>query len=414
MNNLKTKFKKLSVLFGILYSACCLLSVNAQSTSQNYPTPVTTNEINVLMPAREIGDPRLTNYFYTFNGNQGDIFVNVRTLNFNGDIDIFTGDNLKSLTKITIIADVSENETGRVVYLRKPEKLILRIQGRTLTDEPANFHIKFAGSFQPLPADSEADAPPLPKVNINTQGTVRVNSVGTIIEPKPTPTPPPTETAVKNEAANDATVEKISTPPNAKPDEDIINNTNASDNVASRIDNSVDKTEQTSSTTIEIEKNTVADRGNIQNKQPPTDQTKIAKEPETVVEEPISSNTNTNVGENRVAPDDASAKRENNEPIENPEIKKPETAVAINPSPEVKAGRTSRVKTKRIVTQKPLEPNPLESIRLVILMKDGTQIEHPMSDVFRFNITKGILIVITKNGKTERYSILDIEKTIIE
>ncbi len=175
------------------------LSTKAQSTNQNYPTPIMTNEISGKIPARDIGDARLTSYFYIFNGNQGDIFINVQTSNFNGDVDVFTADNLRPLTKITIYADVSENETGRVVYLRKPEKLVLRIEGRSPNDDAATFKIKFAGSFAAITNVAETDAPDAPKVKTENQTDVRVNSVGTIIEVKPKPTPTPKETIAKTE-----------------------------------------------------------------------------------------------------------------------------------------------------------------------------------------------------------------------
>ena len=59
-------------------------------------------------------------------------------------------------------------------------------------------------------------------------------------------------------------------------------------------------------------------------------------------------------------------------------------------------------------------PNPLENISLIVLLKDGTKIEHQMSEVLRFNIINGVLTITIKGGKIERHSILDVEKTIIE
>ncbi len=118
-------------LAGILWTLTFLShSVFAQSTNQSFPTPVTSNEISGKIKARDIGDARLTSYFYVFNGNQGDIFINVVTKNLDGDIDIFTADNLKPLTKISVYSDNPDSETGRVVYLRKTQKLILRIEGK--------------------------------------------------------------------------------------------------------------------------------------------------------------------------------------------------------------------------------------------------------------------------------------------
>ena len=61
----------------------------------------------------------------SFDGEQGDIFLNLVSKNFNGDIDVFMLDGLRPLTKMVIYSDLSENETGRVIYLRKPEKLLL-------------------------------------------------------------------------------------------------------------------------------------------------------------------------------------------------------------------------------------------------------------------------------------------------
>src|SRR5829696_5743898 len=104
MKNSKLKIQNQRLLFCILHFAFCILAVNAQSTSQNFPTAVTSNEISGTIKARDIGDARLTSYFYTFNGNQGDIFINVVTKNLDGDIDIFTADNLRSLTKVRVFS----------------------------------------------------------------------------------------------------------------------------------------------------------------------------------------------------------------------------------------------------------------------------------------------------------------------
>ena len=129
------------ILCALFFLGCGIVAVQAQSTSQNFPTPVTSNEISGTIRARDLGDARLTGYFYVFNGSQGDIFINVVTKNFNGDIDVFTADNLRPLTKIVVYADTADNETGRVIYLRQPEKLILRVEGRTPDDNPATFRI---------------------------------------------------------------------------------------------------------------------------------------------------------------------------------------------------------------------------------------------------------------------------------
>lgn len=185
------KFRIPKTLGLIIFVCAAVFGVRAQSTDQNFPTAVTSNQIEGTIKARDIGDSRLTTYFYTFNGTQGDVFINVVTKNFNGAIDVFNVDNLQPITKIIFYASDSTDETGRVFYLRKPEKMILRVQGRTPNDEAATFQIKFAGSFAPAIAIAENEQPETPKVTKENQSDIIVNSVGTIIGVKPKPTPSP-------------------------------------------------------------------------------------------------------------------------------------------------------------------------------------------------------------------------------
>ena len=155
----------------LCFIAIFFISASGQSTVIDYPTPVYTNEIRGAIRARDIGDPRLTSHFYTFLGSQGDVFLNVVTKNFSGDIDVFLAEGLKPLTKIVVYAETAESETGRVVYLRKPEKLILRIEGSSPNDDPATYQIKFAGSFE-ASKDPMPQEPDLPKVDAAAEGSV--------------------------------------------------------------------------------------------------------------------------------------------------------------------------------------------------------------------------------------------------
>ncbi|CAN5410669.1 hypothetical protein BH20ACI1_BH20ACI1_25630 [soil metagenome] len=393
MKNSKLKFKNLSVLFGILYFAFCISGANAQSTRQEFPTPIITNEISGRIPARDIGDARLTNYFYTFNGNQGDVFINVQTTNLNGDIDIFTADNLKSLTKITIYSDLSENETGRVIYLRKPEKLILRIQGRTPNDDAATFRIKFAGSFQPLPATAaENSAPDLPEVKTETQTDVRVNSVGTIIEVKPKPTPAPKETVAK--------VEKKPKSKKPKP-------------VAENIENPVEEPkkveEPSENTKITIEKSAEENSPETEAaKESPKETQTDTSAKITISEETVNKNA-----DEEVKKEDGTEVSEKIEDKSAGEIAESKPAIVKKPV-RTRRGQAARTAAAKTATPKPPVPDPLENIRLTVLLKDGTKVEHRMSEILRFNIIKGVLTIIRKDGKIERYSILDVERTIIE
>lgn len=351
-------------LAGILLSAFFVAPALAQSTNQTFPTPVTTNEINGVIKARDIGDARLTGYFYTFNGTQGDIFVNIVTKNFNGDIDIFAVEGLRSLTKIVIYADSSSNETGRLIYLRKPEKLLLRVEGRSPNDDPATFRIKFGGSFVAAAGGPETEAPEMPEIKSGNESDLIVNSVGTIIGVKPKPTPAPKETVV-------AKVE----PPPVKKDEET--------------EKAVDEPEVKPE---EVEKKPEKIRVLVSENIPPATPKKEIKKP--VRKPPV-----------KPAPkktDETVAKEDTAKDAEAKPADKPVTAARTPKKPKV------------VTPKPPPAPDPLENVRLVILFKDGKKIERPMSEVIRFNVDKGVLTVVLKDGTMSKHSILDVEKVTIE
>jgi hypothetical protein len=186
-------------------------AVLAQSSDQLFPTPVLTNEINGSIAPRRVGDNRLTRYFYTFNSSQGDLFVNVVTQNFNGDIDIFIAESMQAVGKIVVYSDTSRNETGRLLYFRKPERLLLRIEGRTPNDEPATFRIKFGGSFA-ASTDSGKDAVEAPTLQRPTTGRVEEKVVEKVAEtPSRTTVRPISKTATKADVST-AGSEKIPEP----------------------------------------------------------------------------------------------------------------------------------------------------------------------------------------------------------
>lgn len=310
----------------------------AQSNDQNYPTPITSTEIGGTIKARDIGDPRLTSYFYAFEGSQGDIFINVVTKNFSGDIDVFNADGLRPLAKIVIYADGGSTETGRLIYLRKSERLILRIEGRTPNDDPADFRIKFGGSFIALAPQKPVGAPTIVPTGGQEAG-VRVNSVGTIIPPTPRPSP--------TQAARYIVAERV-TP---KPAED-----------------------------------TRPEPVHPVSGPPPVEKAASETDAATVFENKSAKMV--------VAPEKkASAKRP------------ARTAAARTTRSTAKAERSAPEEKK---------PDPLASIRLVVVLKDGESIEQPMSEVVRFSVDKGMLTVILKGGKISRYSILDVAKVTIE
>ncbi len=360
-------------------SGVLIISANAQSTNQSLPTPIATNEISGRIPARDLGDSRLTAYFYTFDGKQGDVFINVVTANFNGDIDVFTADNLRPLTKITVYADSPNNETGRVVYLRQPVKLILRIEGRTPNDDAATFQIKFAGSF--APSTTIAETSDAPEVKSNNETDVRVNSVGTIIEIKPKPTPAPKEIIAKVEKA-----------PKTKKPQVVAEDKQETENKPPAVAEQKEVTPQ--ETVAETETKPTAPTEKIVETAPKKDEKTEESVTPTVV-----------VTEETIKKDDENAEKA---------APRNESKVTVEEKKDAPIAAKEPEKKKKSNAVKPVPPAALENINLVIVFKDGSKIERPMSQVLKVGVDKGVLTIISKDGAIGRYSILDVEKMTIQ
>lgn len=348
-------------LLAIFTTLIVISPLAAQSSDQNFSTPVTSNEISGTIRARDVGDARLTSYYYQFDGDQGDLFINVATRNFTGDIDVFTQSGLKPLTKIVVYADFGESETGRVIYLRKPEKMILRIQGRTPGDDAATFRIKFAGGFVASTQAEPTAEPALPNLTAKNESGIRVNSVGTIVEiiPRATPTPAPGErtAGIFDERSGVQETDK------EKPD---AAETKSDGKVADSAE----------------------------------------KKLEVVVTENIPEKTETRT------PTPPARRRitrgRRTPPKSSPPAEGAASAKTVAKTPPPRTRRTAPT------TATPKEPDPLEKINLVIMFKDGTTIERPMSEVLRFTVDKGVLTVISRDGSIGRYSILDVAKVTIQ
>lgn len=374
----KTFINSIITSFVILFTLS--LNVFSQSNNQLFPTPVTTSEISGKIKARDIGDSRLTTYYYAFNGEQGDVFINVVTNNLSGDIDIFSNDGAKTLTKIVVYADSAATETGRVVYLRKTEKLLLRIEGRTPNDDDATFRIKFAGSFRAITDGKTVEEPKLPEIKQDTSSGIRVNSVGTIIEviPKPTPQPKEVPVAVAEKTDKKEVVKEISI--ETEEEETVVAETSPTN-------------EKTAEKVTEIAVNTNKTDENKTEETPKKEKNPVPKtNPKTVKEK---------------------------KPVKTGEVKKEETAKIsekeAGKSEEKTVAKTAKTpKPKKSKPEKTVEPDPLVNVRLVVVFKDGTKIERPMNEVLKFGVDKGILTIITKDGTIGRYSILDVAKMTVE
>ncbi len=347
----------------------CLLflagnSVYAQSTLSDFPTPITTNELTGTIKARDVGDARLTTYYYWFEGSQGDVFINLVAKNFAGDVDVFIQNGLRLLTKIAVYPDFGEIETGRVIYLRKPEKLLIRVQGRTPNDEAAQFRMKFAGSF--VAATGSSDVPEIPKVLDTATGNIRVNSVGTILPPPPEPVK--TETETTETAAVDAE-KKTGETEKAKTPVEIV-------------ETLADKTEK------EIPKPEVVVSDNL-----PKDTAKTITPARTTRPARRTRNRRT-----------TTSKKAATTPVKT-EAETGEKVVAENVT-------SSETETKP--KEKETPSDPLANVQLVILFKDGSKIERPLNEVFRFSVDRGVLTVVSKQGRVGKYQMVNVSKVTIE
>ena len=197
-------------------------SLCAQSIDPNAPSPVRSNTVSGSIAARDLGDARLTDHYYTFKGTPGDLLITVNSTNLNGDIDVFTASTLRPLLKLTLYAESTAPVT-KGIYLRKREDLILRIEARSPNDDEGTYRLYFGGSFEPIvggPEIAETETPSTPTTERRTPGTKRVSSVGARLPepeppvtevatatPKPEPTPEPTPEAKPVEPPK-ATAEK--------------------------------------------------------------------------------------------------------------------------------------------------------------------------------------------------------------
>jgi hypothetical protein len=355
--------RKHSLLFAqaLLLLSLLVISHSAQSSLQDHPTPITRNEISGTIKARDVGDSRLTTHYYWFEGAQGDVFINLSSKNFAGDVDIFAQNGLRSLSKIVVYADFGEVETGRVVYLRKPERLLLRIQGRTPNDESATYRLKFAGSFVAAVAN-EKDIPELPVVNESETGAVRVNSVGTILPPLPKVVETKSETEVEKSADTSketADLPKVSTDEKKEAVTDPYGKKN--------------DTKPEVVVTDELKKDEVSKSAPAAKTLP---RRKRATPPKKVVD----------------------PAEEANGPVEKTDDKRAETA-----APETKA---------KAKAEPPVDP--LANVQLVILFKNGSKIERPLPEVSRFSVDRGVLTVVSKSGHIGKYQMVDVTKVTIE
>ena len=343
----------------LMFLFCSAANVSlAQSIDVRSPSPIRTSEVVGTITARDLGDSRLTDHFYTFTGTPGDVLITVKSNNLNGDVDLFTAASLRPLMKFTLYAE-NTSPTTRAIFLRKREDLILRVEARSPNDDEGTYQISLGGSFEPIAGDA-----PLAGANSPTsesestvaslgKGSRRVSSVGARI-----PEPPE---EVKQEVASapipQPTPEDLAVP-TATPESAVVTEAPAPKPTSRRA------------------------RGRV----PPVRRRPAAADPAKKTEQSAS---DTPSGE-----------------------KAPEVPNEDSPAPATRrTGRRAAI--DRPVEQIPV-PEPQTGPRLVIQMQDGTLIERFMSTIKRVTVENNQIVVVKKDGRIERTRMSEVLRMAIE
>jgi hypothetical protein len=319
--------------------------LQAQSTDVRFPTPIGSNEIVGAIPARDIGDARLTDHFYTFNGLPGDLLITVESKNLNGDFDVFTAGELRPVLKVVVYAENSSAITKNI-YLRKPESLILRVEGRTPNDDEGTYRIRFSGTFAPVEGALVAESQTKDEVNAKPtrsgdRRTTRVSSSGARIDEPP--------------------VEVAAAAPTPEP--------------------------TTSST--------VAETAAPKKKAPPVRNSRTGRPvPRRTVPKP--SDADTKAAKNTDTPS-ASENSTTTKPSDVSETSNPTVVETSRPSGKRTTPRSTRATPR---TAKPRAT--AENGKLVLEINDGTRLDYAMSTVSKVTIENGEVVIVTNDGYTRR------------
>lgn len=329
----------------------------AQSIDISSPSPIRRNEVVGKIAARDLGDSRLTDHFYTFKGTPGDVLITVKSNNLNGDVDLFTAGSLRPLMKFTLYAEDS-TPISRALFLRKREDLILRVEARSPNDDEGVYQITLGGSFEAIVGDDPVAEPLSPTSDSGLTdtsrgtGSRRVSSVGArIAEPPvvreeiavaPTPQPTPEDVAV----------------PTVTPEPTATKEAPARASTPGRT------------------------RGRV-----PASRRKPTPQP---------------TGKTERSGSETTSEPESSEATPN----------ADRPAP------TTRRTGRRGATSRSTEPapaqEPLTGPRLVIEMHDGTRVERFMSTIRRVTVENNQIVVVRKDGVIEKTRMPEVLRMAIE
>lgn len=341
-----------SLVLGLCFMAG---AARAQSSDIAAPLPIQTNEVRGTIGARDIGDPRLTDHYYAFTGTPGDVLITIDSRNLNGDVDVFTSSGLRPLLKVTVYSSNSSPIT-KSIYLRKREDLILRVEARTPNDDEGTYRLYFSGSFEPIaggPLLTESGAVPVEETLSSARGKKgrRVSSVGARIDE-----PPPAEVAAA---------------PTPEP--------TPAETTATRAETTETKPVESTETAKVVTPR--APTRNTRGRRTPPRRSRTTPAPK--VEEPV-------------ADPEIAAK---------PAVEEPTVTPAPTGRRSIKKGANARrAAAEETAAETPAESGP----RLIIETNDGTLINRYMSGVRRVTVENGQVVVVGKDGKTERIALTNV------
>lgn len=368
----------LSMLFSVSLSV-----TQAQSLDINAPSPVSTNNITGQIAARDIGDARVTEHYYTFAGVPGDLIITIESRNLNGDVDVFTAGTLRPVLKLSLYAEISTPVT-KSIYLRQRQELILRIQARSPNDDDGTYQVRFSGSFEAMAPSTEAPAAPVVEIarsQPRDKNVRRVNSAGARID-QPTPPPAVTDSAVITPVEKEET--EAEPPPAAPVKPAATTPTGRSGRAPTR------------TATRTGRKPTVADEA-AKTTEPETRTGPLPSERTAKKPTPRRSSRNTNTRSSTRTASGRGAKTPGKTP----------------PPPAPDTSKEPGEATSAIETTESLGPVDQNQSSLIIEFLDGRKLERQMSTVRRVTIESGQIVITGIDGKIERVRLASVTRMFI-
>jgi hypothetical protein len=335
----------------VLLAASFAATAFAQSIEADSPTPITASEVSGKIAARDVGDARLTRYFYILSVAPGDLLVTVESSNLNGDVDLFTAGTLRPLAKVSMYASESETKATKSIFLKQRQQIVLRVEARSANDNDGVYRIRFEGSFEALPNSALASGttpatPRAPEVSsTRSSGTKRVSAAGARLPEEVK------ETVAESKAAQ----------PQPSPSPTVA---------------------ETTATTTTPEPVTTARR----TPRVPRKSTRTPPPANTASAQPVRNRTPRVRSANKPTPASSATAA---------------TARAAKPSPQPTTERTASAAIAA-------------SPRLVIEFRSGAKTERSMSSVRRVTIDNNQLVIVNRDGKIERQQLADVLRFSIE